>query len=191
MKNATSLILVLIFGVSCDASKYIDYETISSSVIENDAQLEKLRRMIVKDVPDTHCGTIGKTHVLGWGYYPSGEWRKREKSLDTVQGVLDRVGISEDRYNRYLEILDNVSAIDGVSHCENTFVGNDKRLTQTSIMLVSKTTDFRYFNFGNTCTASIVSADNNVLPSNEAGENGVRYIATPISDNWYVETRCY
>jgi len=194
MKKGISLIPVLIFGVSCDASKYIDYENISSTVLENDAQLEELRRMIVKDVPDTHCRTIGKTHVLGWGYFPSGEWRKREKSLDNVQDVLNLVGISEERYKRYLEILDNVNAIDGVSHCENTFVGNadnDKRLTQTSIMLVSKTTDLRFFKYGNTCTASIVSAENNSPPPNEAGENGVSYIATPINDAWYVETRCY
>jgi len=180
--------------VSCDASKYIDYENISSSVLENEAQLEDLRQMIVKDVPDTHCHTIGKTHVLGWGYYPSGEWRKREKSLDTVEDVLNQVGMSEERYKRYLDILDDVMAIDGVSHCENVFVGNEdneKRLTQTSIVVAQETTDLRFFKYGSTCIASIVSNENSIVPSSEAGDHGVKYRATPISDVWYVETRCY
>ena len=194
MKTVIHLVPALILVVSCDASKYIDYEKISSSVAENETQLEELRHMIVKDVPDTHCRTIGKTHILGWGYSPSGEWRKSGKSHDNVQDVLDLVGISEERYSRYLEILERVSAIDGVTHCENTFVGNadnDNRLTQTSIKLVSKTTDLRFFRFGNSCTASLVSTENSNLPGSEAGENGIRYITQPISDAWYVETRCY
>ena len=191
MKNTILLTLVLLFGVSCDATKYIDYESISSSVLENETQLEELRRMIVKDVPDDDCQTIGETHVLGWGYFPSGEWRKRDKTMATVQDVLNEVGISEARYERYLEILVSLDAVDGVSHCENAFVGSEKRLTQTSIVVEQQTTDLHFFKYGNTCSASIVSTGSYEVPSSEEGENGVRYIATPITDAWHVETRCY
>ena len=177
--------------MSCDATKLIDYESISSSVLEHETQLEELRQMIVKDVPDTDCQTIGETHVLGWGYYPSGEWRKRDKTMATVQDVLNQVGLSEERYKRYLEILADLDAIDGVSHCENAFVGSEEGLTQTSIVVAQKTTDLHFFKYGNTCSASIVSTGSYDVPSSEAGENGVRYIATPISDAWHVETRCY
>ncbi|PKI16595.1 hypothetical protein [Colwellia sp. 12G3] len=169
MKVWISLLLSTLLFQGCVPVKI---DEIKQGFTQNKDSFEQLALMIKRDTQFETCFTVGTDHIGDfWKYGNKWNTLQNPKTMVTIGDVLNKVGISSDRYGEYIALLRIVSA-ERLSHCSNI-------PSSTSIMF--------YRNIG--CMTTVDIHGDGSIPATDITSRFATEI-TPIEEGWFIKKFC-
>lgn len=153
-----------------------DIESIKKNFLENRNTFEKLDSMIREENFTSVCFAVGIDHIGEyWGY--NGEWsanRNYENKISLSQ-VLERVGLSEQRYQKYLTLFE-VADSERVEYCPRKPSWTRIMVHRSGLAIAG-------------CLTTINLNGDRSIPETKVKPNSSREI-TPLGDGWYLNHDC-
>jgi len=139
---------------------------------QNKDSFEQLSSMIIKDTGFETCLTVGTDRIGDfWKYGNKWNTLQNPKRIERIGDVLNKVGISSDRYAEYIAFLKIVGA-ERVSHCAN-------KPSSTSIMV--------HRNIG--CLTTVDIHGDGSIPATDITARFATEI-TPLEEGWFIKKSC-
>jgi hypothetical protein len=174
MKICSVILIASLFLSGC--TRVVDFEEIKKGFAENKSSFQELREMIRVDTDPETCQAVGTDNIGDFWEY-DGRWSSNQDYSRKVslEVVLNKVGISIERYNRYLELLDIVGS-ERVEYCSKSPSWTRIMVHRSGIAVSGCLTTMNINGDG-----SIPDSDIQVRYSSEI---------TSVGEGWYINHDC-